>query len=317
MPALHFPRVTAGPHTGGAPSAGSPRVAVVVPCFNDGTYIGDTLESLADQEPHELVVVDDGSHEEHTLEVLEGLRRDGVRVISQENQGLGPARMTGVRATSAPFVHPLDSDDRLPPGALTVLADALETRPDAGAAWGSYQTFGTSDCFFPTAPSLDPWRVTYLDEIPATTLMRREMIETVGGWDHVGYEDWDFWMKVAEAGIAGVGVDQVTLLYREHASPRLLSSTLTDHDRHFQVLLDRHRPLVAARSSNRRASPSPATLKLIWPLLDRVPRMSYRRKRQLQTLARYYFQRDMCSSCYRGLSERSQTALRARLRPGE
>jgi glycosyltransferase involved in cell wall biosynthesis len=39
------------------------RVAVVVPCFNDGATLPETLESLAGEEPHELVVVDDGSTE--------------------------------------------------------------------------------------------------------------------------------------------------------------------------------------------------------------------------------------------------------------
>ena len=286
------------------------RVAVVIPCFNDGRFVEEALNSLSEQEPCELVIVDDGSEEPETLELLESLRADGIRVVSQSNAGLGPARMTGVRATSAPYVHPLDADDRLEPGTLTVLADALEANPGAAAAWGTYRTFGVSDCRFPTAPRLDPWRITFFDEIPGTTMVRRDAIEAVGGWDAVAYEDWDFWMKLAEKGFGGVGVPQLTLWYREHATPRLLADTVAEHDRRFAALRDRHAALFGARRRNWSRSQTPLTLKLALPLIDATPGLSEARKRKLWGMARYLLQREMCSDCYRGPGARLRDALR-------
>src|SRR5436190_12269548 len=107
------------------------RVAVVVPCFNDGATLRETLGSLRDQEAHELVVVDDGSDDPATLETLRALEDEGVRIVRRENGGLSAARMTGVEATAAPYVFPLDADDALAPGALAALADALEAVPQA------------------------------------------------------------------------------------------------------------------------------------------------------------------------------------------
>src|SRR5438552_298882 len=72
-----------------------PRVAVVVPCFDDGETLPDALASLAEQEPHELVVVDDGSTDPATLETLADVERRGVRVVRRANGGLSAARMTG------------------------------------------------------------------------------------------------------------------------------------------------------------------------------------------------------------------------------
>ena len=72
------------------------RVAVVVPCFNDGETLHDALASLEGQEPHELVVVDDGSDDPATIEVLAQAERDGVRVVRRPNGGLSAARMSGV-----------------------------------------------------------------------------------------------------------------------------------------------------------------------------------------------------------------------------
>ncbi len=183
----------------------SERVAVVIACFNDGRFLEEALLSVGEQEPCQLVVVDDGSTDQHTLDLLAAVREAGTRVVTQANAGPSMARMAGLAATTARYVHLLDADDRLAPGALETLADALDAHPDTAATWGSYRTFGASDCYFPTAPVLDPWRITYLCEIPGTCMVRRTAIEAVGGWkSEVGYEDWDFWMRLAARGEPGL-----------------------------------------------------------------------------------------------------------------
>src|SRR5919201_4693258 len=159
-----------------------PRVAVIVPCFNDGATLRETLASFEGQEPHELVVVDDGSNEPETLRVLAELESSGVRVVHRENGGLSAARMTGVDATDAPYVFPLDADDALAPGALAALADALDAEPEAALAWGDVEIHGELEARVEVASSLDPWLLTYLNEIPGTSLVRRAALLDAGGW---------------------------------------------------------------------------------------------------------------------------------------
>src|SRR5829696_8738597 len=149
-----------------APPAG-PRVAVVIPCFDDGATIRDAVDSVLAQEPCELVIVNDGSTDRATLQVLAELAEDGHHVIHQRNRGTSAARMTGVWATSAPFVFPLDADDAVLPGGLTTLADTLEERPALAAAWGSVAVFGEVERQERSrAATLDPWRITYFNNIP-------------------------------------------------------------------------------------------------------------------------------------------------------
>ena len=288
-----------------------PRVAVVIPCFNYGHFIGETLDSVAQQEPCELVVIDDGSDDPATLEVLDGLRRRGIRVISHENRGLSEARMTGVRATTAPYVHVLDADDLLPEGTLTALADVLDANPQIAASWGDYQTFGTESCHFPRARSLDPWRITYLAEITGTALVRRDAIERTGGWSMgSGYEDWDFWMGLAEHGFRGVHVDRITLLYRQHAAS-MLARMRQDHTATFERIRARHPDLFAARRANRRRSSAPRLMKLLFGPVSRMPLLDEQRRYQIYTLVRHYAEPQMSSDCYLTPSQR----LRRRLRP--
>src|SRR5688572_25554344 len=137
----------------------SPRIAVVVACFNDGATLEQAVGSLAGEEPHELVVVNDGSTDPGTLQVLARLRDGGVHVIDQVNTGLPGARMTGVAATSAPYVYPLDADDETMPGSLRLLADALDADPGLAVAWGDQQLFGDYELVSPRARALDPWAI--------------------------------------------------------------------------------------------------------------------------------------------------------------
>src|SRR2546428_8822508 len=153
-----------------------PRVAVVMPCFDDGPTLDQALSSLEDQEPHELVVVDDGSTEPATLGVLDRLRDEGVAVVRQENAGLSAARMRGVCETSAPYVMPLDADDELEPGALAALADALDADPRAAVAWGDVEVFGELKLRLRSGRALDPWRITYLNDVPGTSMVRRSAL---------------------------------------------------------------------------------------------------------------------------------------------
>src|SRR6185503_976475 len=194
------------------------RAAVVIPCFNDGLTVGEAVASALDhQEPCELVVIDDGSTDEDTLARLEELERDGVRVVHQPNSGLSAARMAGVAATTARYVYPLDADDVLSPGALARLADALDANPEAAVAYGDVEMFGEADTFFDNRTTqIDPWQITYLSNIPGTSMLRRTALLDAGGWqlNQGGYEDWDLWMSFAERGLRGVYAPGMMFRYR-------------------------------------------------------------------------------------------------------
>jgi glycosyltransferase involved in cell wall biosynthesis len=256
-----------------------PRVAVIVPCFNDGATLPETLASFEGQEPHELVVVDDGSNEPETLRVLAELESSGVRVVHRENGGLSAARMTGVDATESPYVLPLDADDELLPGALAALADALDASPQAALAWGDIDVWGELEARLAVARSLDPWLLTYLNDVPVASLLRRSALLEAGGWAMgSGYEDWDLWLALAERGFTGVHVPRPTLRYRRR-SGRMLDDCTPRHGELYAKLRSRHPELFAARRANRRRSTAPLRAKVALPLVEALPLDPFTRHR--------------------------------------
>jgi len=262
-------------------------VAVVIPCWNDGAFVGEAVASVQGQdEPAELVVVDDGSTDAATLAELERLRGTGVRVVRRDNGGASAARMTGLAETTAPYVLPLDSDDHLAPAVLRALVDALDARPGAAAAWGDTRAFGAMDGVFPTWRSLDPWLITYMNRVPVTGLYRRTALKDVGGWTSTaGYEDWDLWLALAAQGWTGTHIGRVHLEYRQHERPRALA---THRERHAQTMRDfreRHAGLFAARRQTARESLAPRRVRIAFRLIDRIPSIGEDRRHRLHDIA--------------------------------
>jgi glycosyltransferase involved in cell wall biosynthesis len=250
--------------------------------------VGDAVASALDQEPIELVVVDDGSTDQETIARLRELEAQGVAVVRQNNGGLSAARMAGVAATSARYVYPLDADDALAPGALARLADALDDTPEAAVAYGDVEVFGDAHNFYDHRRSqLDPWMLTYLSTIPGTSMVRREALLEAGGWqlNAGGYEDWDLWMGFAERGFRGVYAPGLMLRYRILSGGRMWKQAMeTRHDHLYGLLRERHARLFAERRAHRRLSTAPRRAKLLFPLIDAVPGLSLPTKRRFYDL---------------------------------
>jgi glycosyltransferase involved in cell wall biosynthesis len=259
-----------------------PRVAVVVPCFDDGETLPDALASLREQEPHELVVVDDGSTDLATVEALARLEVEGVRVVRRENGGLSAARMTGVEETIAPYVMPLDADDALAPGALAALADALDADAEAVMTWGDLEIWGDIETRVEPGHRLDPWQIAYLNTLPVASMVRRDALLAVGGWQlQHGYEDWDLWMSFAERGWRGAYVPATVLRYRRRGG-RMLEGCIPRHGELYAQLRKRHPQLFQARRRNWIASKAPLAARLLYPVISLLPLSDFDKSRLFQ-----------------------------------
>lgn len=250
----------------------APRVVVLIPCFNDGLLVREALASIREAEPVEMVVIDDASTEESTAAALDELRASGVRILRHEhNRGLSAARMTGLAATTAPYVFPLDADDLLVAGALAQMADRLDDRGDVAACFADTIEFGTRDRVYRAPRRLDPYRVAYRNDYPVSSIFRRTVLEQVGGWQdvggQVGYEDWNLWMTLAERGCVAIhaGPGMIAVRHRLHGQ-RMLSDAIQRHRALYAELRRTHPKLFSALAAHRRASDMHPLQRLLYPI---------------------------------------------------
>ena len=121
-------------------------VSVVIPLFNQGHFLLGAIESVhaaGDIRDVEIVVVDDGSTDQQTIEIFDKLT--GVTKVRQANAGLSAARNAGIAAAAGRYIVPLDSDDLLSEGFLAPAVDALRRNPDLGYVAGYLRYFGLLD----------------------------------------------------------------------------------------------------------------------------------------------------------------------------
>lgn len=197
----------------------TPIVSVITPCYNDGHFLDLPLRAIREQtfRDYEQIIVNDGSTDSATLNRLAVIDDPQVRVIHQENKGLPGARNAGIAVARGRYILPLDADDALYPHALESYVAEIERHPEVAVVYANVQLFGLDDRVL-VVPQFDPYRILFANHVPVCSLFRRRAWEHVGGYTEVlrAYEDWEFWIKLSEAGFAFRRIDDVLNLYNVH-----------------------------------------------------------------------------------------------------
>ncbi len=112
-------------------------VSVIMPTYNRGNYIRESLDSVLAQDfsDFEVIVVDDGSTD-GTEEVVRPYQ-DRIRYIRQENRGAGAARNIGIRKARGQYIAFMDSDDLSRPHHLKCLSSFLDRNPECAMVVGN------------------------------------------------------------------------------------------------------------------------------------------------------------------------------------
>ena len=177
-------------------------VSVVIPCYNDGKYIEQAVSSVEpERKPDvEIIVVDDGSDDPATLQILEKLRLQGVQVMRSSHEGPSGARNMGIAKARGRYILPLDADDRIESAYIDAAKKLLDADDTLGIVYCHADLFGAEK---------GPWRLPdysldqmLIDNIVFVTAMfRREDWVRVGGFRtdmEWGMEDYDFFLSILE-----------------------------------------------------------------------------------------------------------------------
>jgi hypothetical protein len=211
------------------------RFSIVIPCYNAERWLAGAIRSCLDQTARDLevIVVDDGSSDGSRAIAEAAARSDArVRVICQDNQGVGAARNAGLALASGAYVNFLDADDLLAPEKLALQGAVLDDNPriDCVLCDGSGIDADGREVM---THLVDPRRLAGPASMfdlffsggqfpPLIPLLRRRVAIDAGGFDTdrrvAGWADTAFWMQVGLTGATQHFIDRPLCQYRMHAA---------------------------------------------------------------------------------------------------
>ena len=182
-------------------------IDVVIPTYNGLPFLPEAIATALDQTcaPAHVFVVDDGSTDA-TRDVVTQLEDTRIEYIHKARGGPSSARNTGIRASSAPYVALLDSDDRWYPDKLERQLQVLETSSEIALVHGYQHTIDEEGRV--VGDLKHDLRGRVFDKLLAgnvvtgsdsMVLLRRAALDRVGLFreDLVVGEDWELWLRLA------------------------------------------------------------------------------------------------------------------------
>ena len=232
-----------------------PSAAVCISLYNYAEQVITALESayLQSHVDLELIVVDDASEDDGAARVKAWMANHAGRFARsillqhQRNGGLASARNTAFAAAISPWCFVLDADNTLEPEAVSAcLSIASVAEPQVAVVHPLIR-----DC--PSASSFGsvgliaalPWQQDCFlsgNYVDAMAFVRQSAWQAVGGYAHIpgGWEDYDFWCSLIDAGFTGLLCPRVLACYNRHAASMQANSTQPQLRRISRLLQARH-----------------------------------------------------------------------------
>jgi glycosyltransferase involved in cell wall biosynthesis len=174
-------------------------VSIIIPCYNQGAYIQEAIDSVKAQTyaDWEIIIVNDGSDDEETIQLLVRLKEEGLHIIDISNSGVSEARNKGIAVANGEYILPLDADDKIAPEYLEKAVKVLLEKPQVKLVYCDCEFFGmqTGICIV-SAFSMQGMLFTNL--IFNAALIRKIDFDKTDGYDAdfiLGWEDWEFWLR--------------------------------------------------------------------------------------------------------------------------
>ena len=213
------------------------QLTIVMACYNDGLFLEEAVRSVNNciSELYDFIIVDDGSNDPHTLEVLDELRHKNFHIVTQPNKGLSAARNHGISLSNSDYILPLDCDNKLRPDYLVEGIRILDIDPRIGVVYGNRQNFGKG-LELVLVPDFDPLLLACDNYIDACAVFRKKVWEDCGGYDENlrGWEDWEFWINAYSHGWQFYHASWILFDYRTREDS--LSHRCTEDEKGMQIV---------------------------------------------------------------------------------
>lgn len=192
-----------------------PKVSIIIPTYNSEKFLERAVNSVLNQtfRDWELIIVDDCSTD-NTLQIIKKWEKNDKRIhsvfLKKNSGGSAHPRNKGFEISQGKYIAFLDHDDEWLPEKLSEQMNLFikSSKKNLGlVACAAYLINNAGKCFGVYAP---PKNKAIFPEIllrnpiysNSSAILKREVVESVGQRDEIMKysEDWDMWIRIAQAG---------------------------------------------------------------------------------------------------------------------
>lgn len=207
---------------------GKPLISIITPYYNADKYIKQTAISILNQTfPYfEWIIVDDGSTNDNTKEVLQNIKQmdNRIKILNKKNEGPACARYYGVQKAKSDIIFCLDADDLIDKTMLECGYFSLLTNQDATFAYTPICTFGDSNYLY--SPKFDTIKEKKENIISVAAFIRKDAFLEIKEYPKLPkgvHEDWYMWLSFLSKGYKPIRMNFYGFWYRRLDTGRLNS----------------------------------------------------------------------------------------------
>lgn len=223
------------------------NVSIIVPCYNQAEYLGETLNSVINQSyPNwECIIVNDGSSDNSEQIALEYCKKDNrFKYLFQSNQGPSTARNNGIAQTSGEFILPLDGDDIIGETYIEKCVKHFQSHPQTKLVYCKAQLFGAEQGAW-ELPDYNYESFIWSNSIFCSAMFCRTDFNNTSGYNpnmRYGLEDWDLWLSLLHKHDIVCQIPEVLFFYRKRNGSR--DSIAHEHLAEMQRQIVLNHPLI-------------------------------------------------------------------------
>lgn len=223
-------------------------ISIIVPCYNQGVYLCDALQSVWSQEYSywECIIVNDGSTDNTEDIAILWLEKDSrFKYLYQKNKGLCASRNAGIAMAQGVYILPLDADDKISKNYCALAMKAFNSNPNLKLVYCEAERFGDKEGKW-QLPPYTFFKLLQQNLIFCSAIYKLEDWKRIKGYDKqmkYGWEDWEFWINLLKGGGEVKKINHIGFYYRVKKTS-MIKNMKEDHitySKHY--VLDKHKDL--------------------------------------------------------------------------
>jgi glycosyltransferase involved in cell wall biosynthesis len=225
----------------------NPAISVIIPCYNDGIYLKETIAKLKLQtfNDFEVIIIDDGSTDQYTLNVFDEINEQGITVYHKPNGRMAAARNYGIERAKADIIVALDADDYFEKTFFEKALNVLNAEKNVAVVSCYIKSFGLRKNLF-KARGGTVENFLFSNQCVACTMFRKSVWLEVGKFDEqmkLGFEDWEFYIRVTEKGYLIKIIPEILFFYRQTEKSTLKNDSMPNQNEILEYMINKHEGL--------------------------------------------------------------------------